>query len=96
MTKQTKEHYDQLWKECENTEKLMDQMGRIADAYKELYEKTKNRKGIYRLINKFAYKENQKWFEKGMLLGLRQLGVMGSEFDQLMDIMKKKDKESGA
>lgn len=89
MTKQTKDHYDKFWKECEYVERQVDQIAQITEGYKKLYEATKNRKGIYKLINKIAYKENEKWLKKGMRLGFDQLRKLGSEFDQLKNSMMK-------
>lgn len=50
--------------------------------FKRIYELTKNRKGIYRLLNIFAEKRNRYHYKKGMELGILQLKSMNKVFKE--------------
>lgn len=83
-----KSYYDELEEETKRKMEGVDACARLAESYKHLYEITKNRRGLYRLINKWALKENQKWYDQGMKEALNHLGLLGYEIGQLNEYQK--------
>lgn len=55
--------------------------------FKRLYELTKNRKGVYKLLNKFAKKRNKYHYQQGMELSIFQMKSMNKVFKEI-NVMK--------
>lgn len=69
----------------EKTERIMrkvDYHTKQAVNFKRIYELTKNHKGIYRLLNIFAKKQNQYHCQQGTELAISQMKSMNKVFKE--------------
>ena len=88
MFVQSKQYYEETERETIEDCKMVDMYAERAENWKKLYEITKGHKGIYKLLNKLAYKRNRKNYEKGMELALKRLGILGYEIGHLEEYLK--------
>lgn len=92
--KETKAYHDKILKDVAFNKDAVNYHIRQAQRMKELYLLTKNRKGIYKLLNSWALKCNKRHYKKGMELSIKTLDVCFKECDYLDDYMKRFKEES--
>lgn len=84
----SKEYYNQLWPVIEAEQRTMNYHAAQAEHYKRIYILTKDRKGVWSLLNRLAFKMNQKHYKAGMKLGEQQMMVFLNEMIALDKISK--------
>ena len=83
-----KEYYKQFEEEMIRDCKEVMYHTRQAENYNRLYNSTKGKKGLNRLLNKWAKKKNQEHCKIGTELALKRLGMLGYEMDHLIEYEK--------
>lgn len=83
-----KKYYEELKKKTKEDLKRLDSLIEAAEAWKKVYLATKDRKGVYKFINRLSKWINQKIVNHGRKNALKDLRVLGYEMDY-MDSVKK-------
>lgn len=83
-----KEYYETLSKESKRDIEMVDYYTRQAERMNRLYKITKGKRGLFRFLNKWAYKQNQKYYKLGEDLALERLGILGHEMGYLIEYTK--------
>lgn len=90
----SREYYRQLDDEMNIAHKQMNYHIKQAETYKRIYRLTKNRRGVYRLLNKWARKMNQIHCEKGTRLGQQYMNWCLVELAWLTNYIAQQEEES--
>lgn len=83
-----KEYYEELFKETQETQRMVCYYARQAERMKRICQYTKGKGGLYRLIHELAYNNNKKYCDLGVQIGLKQFGILGYEMDNLIEHLK--------
>lgn len=85
------EYYKQLNDILSHDHREIDYHIRQAERYKMIYHATKNRHGIYRFINKIAYRRNQYHYGAGLKLALSDFVQCFEEIKDLKQFLSNQE-----
>lgn len=89
MAVKDKKHYDELCNRCLNVQIKEDIAYCKAVKWKKVYDKTKGKTGvIYKLVNKFAKKQNMRYVENGTKALVRQMNEATEAINELEEYLK--------
>lgn len=92
--KKTKAYHDGVIAGISRNSRKVDYFIRQAEQCKRLYMLTKNRNGIYKLIHRWAKKNNQRFCREGTALALNSMKVCVEEINYLDNYLKSLKEES--
>lgn len=83
-----KEYYDKLYTKMRKDRKMVDYYAKQVENYKKLYYATKGKRGVYKVLNKFAKRMNEYHYTKGYELATKDMGILEREYDYLEQYIK--------
>lgn len=94
MVIRNKEYYAQYDEEMKRIKRVVDYHARQAERYKRIYQGTKGRSGLYGLLNKWAKRQNEYHYNKGVEMATVNMKWCLCEMIYLQNYIQNKGGES--
>lgn len=82
-------YYEDFNKDVIDKTKKIDEYSNKADKLRKVHERIKNKKGMWKLIDKLVCWKNKQYYKMGMKIGLEKINSCLLEMNELQELLDK-------